>query len=238
MSIIGAAAPYWSDVPIAPLANSTVALPASTISSPALPGRHDGRDPAIRIDLSDKVKSILARASSDQDVADRLKAFVDAHRIDIDDGSQQDTSSSDQDSSTDIKLAFEQLSGGGPAADASQDFQVTPGFDGTSFLDHRFSSTGEFSGFSDVGTNVAVQAYRRGNKEYITVSESEVAATSVAASSDAGQVSATSTGTHTQSLTFAVNFKTGAISVTQSEFTSISTAVKIGQPISSFSTFA
>ena len=54
------------------------------------------RDPATRVDLSDKVKDILARASNDQDVADRLKAFVESHRTNNNDGSAQDGSSSGQ----------------------------------------------------------------------------------------------------------------------------------------------
>lgn len=226
MSIIGAAAPYRGDNPISPLADSADTRPASTIPSPASAGRHHRRDPATRIDISDKVKSILARAGSDQDVADRLKAFVRAHRIDIGDGSTQDTSSSDQGSNTDINQAFEQLSGGSQPADGSQD------------LDGSFQIAGESAGFSGFAANVAVQAYRRGNKEYITFSESEIAATSVTASSAAGAVSATSTGTHTASLTFAVDFRTGAVSLSQSESTSVSTAVHIEQPTSSFSSVA
>jgi hypothetical protein len=173
------------------------------------------------------VKGILARASSDQDVADRLKAYVEAHRIDISDGPTQDSSSSDQNPSTDINQAFEQLSGGSPAADDSQDSQPAQG-----------GATGAFSGLSSFESNVAVQAYRRGNKEYITFSESEIAATSVNASSGAGAVSATSAGTHTQSVTFAIDFRTGAVSVSQSEATSVSTSVQIQQPTPSFSTFA
>lgn len=224
MSIIGAAAPYRGDIPISPLADSADTRPASTIPSPASSGRHERRDRATRIDLSDKVKSILARANSNRDVADRLKAFVRAHRIDIGDGSPQDTSSSDQGSNTDINRAFEQLSGGSQPADGSQD------------LDGSFQVAGESAGFSSFGAEMAVQAYRRGNKEYITFSESEIAATSVTASSDAGEVSATSTGTHTQSLTFAFDFHTGAVSVAQSESTSVSTAVQIRQPTPSFST--
>jgi len=219
MSIIGAGALFPRDVPTSPFTGSSDALPVSTIPASE---HHNHRAPATRIDLSDKVKDILARASTDQDVADRLKAFVESHHRD---GSTRDASPSDL--STDINKAFEQLSGGSPAADDSQDSQSAQ--DGT---------TGSFSGFSSREANVAVQAYRRGNKEYITFSESEIAATSVSASSDAGSVSATSAATHTASLTFAIDFRTGAISIAASESTSVSTAVQIQQPTFSFSAFA
>jgi hypothetical protein len=219
MSIIGAAALFPRDVPTSLFTGSSDALPVSATPSAR---HHNHRAPATRVDLSDKVKDILARANTDQDVADRLKAFVDSHRRD---GSALDASSSDL--STDINKAFEQLSGGSPAADDAQDSQSAQ--DGT---------TGSFSGFSSREANVAVQAYRRGSKEYITFSESEVAATSVAASSEAGAVSATSAATHTASVTFAIDFRTGAISIAASESTSVSTAVRIDQPSSSFSAFA
>jgi hypothetical protein len=217
MSIIGAAALFPRDVSTSLFTGPSDALPASATPSQAPWGHRHRRDPATRIDLSDKVKDILARASTDQDVADRLKAFVESHRRD---GSAQDSSPSDESSSTDINEAFDRLTHGIPAADDSQDL------DGVS------------SGFSSREANVAVQAYRRGNKEYITFSESEVAATSVSASSDAGSVSATSAATHTASLTFAIDFRTGAISIAASESTSVSTAVRIDQSNSSFSTIA
>src|SRR5215813_492138 len=64
------------------------APPASARSnSGTVPG--NDRGPATTIFLSDKVKSILARATADQDVADRLKAFVEAQRPNgADDGSK------------------------------------------------------------------------------------------------------------------------------------------------------
>ena len=102
------------------------------------------------------------------------------------------------------------------ASDGS--FQIAiVGPDGTGFLDRRFGTSGEFSGFSNLGPDLAAQDYQRGNKEYITFSESEAAATSVTASSDAGTVSATSSATHTASVTFVVDFTTGGISMLRSE---------------------
>lgn len=222
MSIVSAAALFPRDVPTS-LFGSFDAGSASTnpFQAPSEHhGHHHGR--ATRVDLSDKVKDILARAGSDQDAADRLKAFLAAHRRG---GSVQDNSSSD--SSTDINEAFKRLTQGAPTTDGSQDPESAQ--DGT---------TSAFSASSSYEANVAVQAYRRGSKEYITLSESEIAATSVNTSSGAGTVSATSTGTHTQSVTFAIDFRTGAVSVSQSEYLSVSTAVQIAQTNPSFSAFA
>ncbi len=271
MSAIGTASPFARDIPPLSLANSpgtSQAADGTTAPGAADAGSSSHRHPATRIDLSDKIKAILARASSDQDVADRLKAFVESHRANNGDGPTQHGSSSDQSSSADVNKGFEQLSGGSPADDGSDgpvqvarnfatglkaggytisavarasdgSFQIAiVGPDGTGFLDRRFGTTGEFSGFSNLGPGVAAQEYQRGNKEYITFSESDAAAISVTASSGAGTVSTTSTGTHTASTTFVVDFDTGSISLAQSEATSVSTTVQIRAPGSAFSTVA
>jgi hypothetical protein len=213
----------------------------------------------------------LARASSDQDVADRLKAFVQSHRIGGgNDGSAQDGSSANQGSKVDVNQSFEQLSGGSPASGDSQDLQPVQvvksfatglkaggytisalasdrdgssriaifGPDGASFLDQRFGTTGEFSGFSNLGPGVTAQEYQSGNKEYITFSQDDAASVSVSASSDAGAISATSTATHTSSVTFVVDFNTGGISLTQSEAVSVSTTAQVTLPGSTFSSLA
>jgi hypothetical protein len=270
MSAIGTATSYGSDLSSLLASSSQTSDPAQA-SAPAAtsdPGSSSDRDPATRVDLSDKVKDILARARNDQDVADRFKAFVESHRINNADGStQDDSSSSDQSSKTDVNKGFEQLSGGTPADDSYAPVQVAKNFatglkaggytisavgrasdgsfqiaiagpDGTGFLDRRFGTTGEFAGFSNLGPGTAAQEYQRGDKEYITFAQSDAAAVSVTASSDAGTVSATSTGTHTASTTFVVDFNTGAISLLQSETTSVSTTAQIALPGSSFSTIA
>jgi hypothetical protein len=274
MSAIAPANSYTSDIAAALLANSD-GTSQSSPSEPAAPaatsaGSSHGRDPATRVDLSDKVKDILARAGNDQDVADRLKAFVESHRINNNDGTSRDGSSSGHNSGADVNKGFEQLSGGTSTSDDSADYQPVQvaksfatglsadgysisavgrasdgsfqiaivGADGTSFLDRRFGTSGEFSGFGNLGPGTAAQAYQRGNKEYITFSESEAAATSVTASSDAGSVSATSSATHTAQVTFVVDFSTGGISMLRSESTSVSTAVQINKPGSAFSATA
>jgi len=275
MSTIGTAASYASDISALLLSDSADAQSPAPASSASADGGADTssdqtRDPATRVDLSDKIKDILARASTDQDVANRLKAFVESRRSGNTDGTGQDKSSSSQSGTTDVNQAFEQLSGGTPATDDSQDYapvEVAKNFatglkadgytisavarasdgsfqveimgpDGKSFLDRRFGTSGEFSSFSGIKDGVVAQSYQQGNKEYITFAQSTAAATGVAASSDAGTISATSSGTRTDSVTFVVDFGTGAISMTQSESLSVSTAVQVSQPGSTFSTLA
>jgi hypothetical protein len=277
MSTIGTAATYASD--IAALLSGSADTPLATGSNASASGNADAgadptRGPATRVDLSDKIKDILARASSDRDVANRLKAFVESRRAGNadgqDTGTARDPSSSSQSSTTDVDQAFEQLSGGTQATADSQDcapvdvarnfatglkadgysisavarasdgsFQVEiVGPDGKSFLDRRFGTSGEFSSFGGIRAGGSAQSYQQGNKEYITFSQGTAAATSVSASSAAGAVSATSSGTRTDSVTFVVDFSTGAISMTQAESLSVSTAVQISQPGSTFSTVA
>jgi hypothetical protein len=270
MSTIGTAASYGSD-PSSLLAGFAQTSADADPSAPATasdPGSTRAHDPATRIDLSDKVKAILARASTDQDVADRLKAFVQSRRINDADGSDQDNSSSGRSAKTDVNKGFEQLSGRTPSDDDSDgpvqveknfstgltadgytisaaaragdgSFQIQiVGPDGKGFLDRRFGTSGEFATFGGIGAGVAAQSYQRGNKEYITFSESEAAAVNVTASSDAGTISATSTGIHTASTTFVVDFTTGAISMLQSEATAVSTTARVTQAGSAFSTVA
>jgi len=273
MSAIGTASSFAGD--ISPFFGASAGTPpvagtpGSSPSGESGPATGSGHDPATRVDLSDKVKAILARASSDQDVADRLKAFVASLRSGSANGSAPDNSSSpDQSSNADVNKGFEQLSGGWPPEDGSDgpvevgknfatglkadgytisavgrasdgSFQVQiVGPDGQSFLDRRFGTTGEFSSFGGIGAGVAAQSYQRGNKEYITFSESEAAAVNVTASSDAGTISATSTGTHTASTTFVVDFSTGDISLLQSEAISVSTTAQVALPGTGFSTIA
>lgn len=275
MNAIGTADSYASDISSYLLANSSgPSAPAGGSPAPGTTGASfdGGRGPATRVDLSDRVKDILARANTDRGVADRLQAFVDSRRSNGASSSGRGASSSGQNATVDVNEAFEQLSGGTPADDGSYtpiqvaknfatglkasgysvsaigrasdgSFQVQiVGPDGQSFLDRRFGTTGEFSTIGGV-TSGAVQSYQRDNKEYVTFSDNEVAATSVTASSDAGTVSAISVGAHSASVTFVVDFSTGAISMAQTEQTSVSTSVQIGSPVdsgpgSTFSTLA
>src|ERR1700760_1413106 len=137
MSTIGTAASYASDISTL-LSGSSDTQPAASASSASPSGTADAAsdpasNPATRVDLSDKIKGILARASTDQDVANRLKAFVESRRANNangngntneagqNTGSAQD-SSSNQSSTTSVSAAFAQLSGGTQAPDAPQDY--------------------------------------------------------------------------------------------------------------------
>lgn len=126
MSAVGTANSYASD--ISPLLISNSSGPSQAAGAGTAPGTADAssgsdRDPATRLDLSDRVKDILARASSDRDVADRLKAFVEQLRSGTANASVQNASPSDQNAASAVDQAFEQLSGGAQTASDSQDDQ-------------------------------------------------------------------------------------------------------------------
>ena len=163
--------------------------------------------------MSDQVKQTLSRAISDRGTADRLRAFVERRESKGANASAQDASpSSGQDAASDVTQAFEQLSGG--------------------------TSTGEFSTAIGGSNGVSAQSYQSDNQEYITFSDSEVAATNVTASSNAGTISTTSVGTFTGSVTFVVDFATAAISMEQTESASVATSVQIDSNQSTFSTLS
>ena len=208
MSAVGTVNSYASDIPSLLIGNSFGGPQASAATDSS-----QDRGPATFVDLSDRVKQTLSHAISDRGTADRLRAFVEQRGLKGANASAQDTSpSSDQDAASDVTQAFEQLSGG--------------------------TSTGEFSTANGTSDGVSVQSYQTDNEEYITFSDSEVAATNVTASSNAGTISTTSVGTHTGSVTFVVDFATGAISMEQAESTSVATSVQIDSNQSTFSTLA
>jgi hypothetical protein len=115
-------------------APSTSAAPGFNVA----PG--DDRGPATNIVLSDKVKSILARATADQDVADRFKAFVDAQRPDGADGSSKGSGHSGA-KRHDVNKAFAQLTAAAQAADSSDDLSPVK-------AEHDFSNGVQVDGFT------------------------------------------------------------------------------------------
>lgn len=277
MNAIDAANSYASDLASLLFSGPSDSPPAASSNGPDAgsgagsdPAPASDNSPATRVDLSDKVKDILARASSDQVVADRFQAFVEQHRSNGTDAPSHDGRSRSHHHHFDVNKGFAQLSGASSGDDGSDDnapvqveqnfatglkadgytisavgrardgsFQIQiVGPDGNSFFDRRFGTSGEFSTFGGIGPGEAAQSYQRGNKEYITFSDSEAAATSVTASSDAGYVSATSAATHTASVTFVVDFSNGSISMAKSEQTAVSTTVQIGTPGSKLSALA
>jgi hypothetical protein len=99
--------------------SSSSADPASSDASNTATG--DSHGPATDVQLSDKVKAILAQARTEQSVAERLQAFVQSRRADNGDGAQADAE-------TDIDKAFQQLTGGNAqAADGTQTPSPVPG---------------------------------------------------------------------------------------------------------------
>ena len=202
MSAVRTAGSYASDIPSLLIGNSFDQSQSSQGSATNVVSSDD-RGPATLVDLSDRVKQLLAHSISDRETADRLRALVEQSRATGENASAEDGSSSDQDAATE---AFEQLSGG----------------------------TAVIGGSGDV----SVQSYQSDNKEYITFSNSEIAATNVTASSNGGTVSTSSVGTQTGSLTFVVDFATGAISMEQAVSTSVATSVQIGSNQSALSTLA
>lgn len=209
MSAVGTANSYASDIRSLPIGNPFGGPQASAANTDP----SQDRGPATLVDLSDRVKRTLGRAIIDREIADRLRAFVEQSGLKGANASAQDQSpSSDQYAASDVTQAFEQLSGG--------------------------TSTGEFSTAIGGSDGVSVQSYQSNNQAYITFSDSEVAATNVTASSNAGTISTTSVGTLTGSVTFVVDFATGAISIEQAESTSVATSVQIGSNQSTFSTLA
>jgi hypothetical protein len=147
MSAIGTATSYASDISALLLSNSSDASTASsssptTQSAPASDPNSGDRGPATSVQLSDKVKAILAQASSDAVVATRLENFVQSQRS----GNAATTSSSNGDSSsstaqtTDVNQAFAQLTGSDtqPATDNSGPVEAS----------HDFSNGVKFGGYT------------------------------------------------------------------------------------------
>ena len=139
MSAIGTATSYASDISSLLLSSSsdtsTTAGPPTaappTASAPA--SDSNDRGPATSLQLSDKVKSILAQASSDAVVAERLQAFVQSRHTGggSSDGSS-DGSSTSQSATIDVNQSFAELSGNAGssgASDIDQPVQVVKSFD-------------------------------------------------------------------------------------------------------------
>jgi hypothetical protein len=135
-------------------ANAVASLPANDAADASAPEADSGpisgtassadrdRGPATDVVLSDKVKSILARATTDQDVAERLKAFVEAHRT----GGADETSKGSDGAAADAKgndvnETFKRLTAGSQADSSEDSFAPV---DAT----HDFSNSVQFEGFT------------------------------------------------------------------------------------------
>jgi hypothetical protein len=226
----------------------------------------DRRGPATNVDLSDKVKAILTEAKTDQSVAERLEAFVESRRADAGDNPKADTVAKTDIDETFQRLTGgttgpaespPALSPVEPAINFSDQAQIAGfslsvtadaktgafsttinGPDGLNFSDKRFGQSGEVSGSQGVGPGTTVSSYQASNVEYVTFTQDEAAAASVAASSGAASVSASAAAAHSYSLTFAIDFTTGSIQATQSDVSSASVTAQASQGNSSVSVLA
>jgi hypothetical protein len=147
MSAIGTATSYASDISALLLSNSSDASAAdsaspTTQSAPGSDPNSSDRGPATSVQLSDKVKAILAQASSDAVVAARLENFVQSQRTNNAATSQSPSgdSSSSTTQTTDVNQAFAQLtdSSAQPADDSSGPVEAV----------HDFSNGVKFNGFT------------------------------------------------------------------------------------------
>jgi hypothetical protein len=235
--------------------SSSSADPASSDASN--PATGDSRGPPTNVELSDKVKAILAEAKTDQSVAERLQAFVQSRRADNGEGPQADA-----ESKTDIDKAFQRLTGSDaqPADSSSASGPVEPtidfsdqaqiggfsvsvtadaktgafstvinGPDGLSFFDKRFGQGDGVSGFQGSGPGITEGEYQVGNVEYVSFTQSEAAAVSVTASSGSESVAASAAAAHSYSVTFAIDFTTGSIQATQSDVSTASVTAQVSQ---------
>jgi hypothetical protein len=115
---------------------------------------------------------------------------------------------------------------------------IINGPDGLSFSDQRFGRGDEVGGSQGVGPGTAVGSYQAGNVEYVTFTQSEAASVSFSTSSDAETVAASAAAAHSYTATFAIDFTTGSIQVTQSDISTASVTAQISQGNSSLSIVA
>jgi hypothetical protein len=205
-------------------------------------------DPVDTVNLSDRAKATLARARTDQVVADALSAQLAAAR------DKQGKNPAPEKSSPDIITSFERLAGISTSDDTTRPGVTMPevnfigglkaggftisakgsattksseidivGPNGFSFMDKVFGNgtgaAGEFAGGS-VATGMNVTSEKAGNKEYITVSEASAAVSVVAAGGHSVQGA---TSAQSSSTTFVVDFSTGQISMLQTNVSSAAT---------------
>ena len=219
----------------------------------------DDRGPATDVVLSDKVKSILAKATTDQSVAEHLKAFVESHRT----GGAHDAPKRGP-KTDDVNAAFQRLTAGKQTdngsddlapVEAAHDFSNSVNFEGftlsvaaragdgsfrtemvgpngVSFFDFRFGHSGEVTGFSGLKPGMGASSYQTGNVEYITLTENDAAALSTTVSADAGTISTNAVASHSSQITFAIDFTTGAIQATKADAWTSSANAQISPSVS------
>jgi len=111
------------------------------------------------------------------------------------------------------------------------------GPNGIQWDDQRFGRNGEVSG-ARLPPGMGMTSAQSGNMEYITFYQTNVSAESVTASSDAGTLSSNSISARTASMTFAIDFNTGAIHSVQSEQLAYAATTQFNPSASPFSRVA
>jgi hypothetical protein len=185
--------------------------------------------------LSDKVKAVLARAKTDQSVADQLKAFVSKHRhqggssqeatSDSLQAASNDSSQTSSDSKTDIDKAFDKLTAGNAAQDpaaSSQDGAQTGDVSTSVTVNAQSGSTetivnGQGWSYADFksGNFEEITQYSSQTGEYdVTYTLTDAAAASATASSNSGAASASAAEAQSDPITFGWTSPTGSFSGT------------------------
>jgi hypothetical protein len=109
---------------------------------------------------------------------------------------------------------------------------------GIQWTDQRFGRNGEVSGGTVPKGMGMMSAQTAGNMEYITFYETDFSAESVTASAEAGTLSSSSISAHSASMTFAIDFTTGAIHSVQSEQSAYAATTQFNPSASQFSRVA
>jgi hypothetical protein len=270
---------------VLPPGQLTAATSKQATSTSDTPG--SDRGPATQVNLSDHVKAVLARANTEQVVADRLKAFVESRSTHGNAPANQasgavPTHSSDNGSSagsaSKVDTAFAQLTAvnqktvtiAGIAASSGTDdsplkgsFSPTKSFDieaqidgfnvsvqanagtgasstvvtgpGGLVFNKVLSSSAGISGSTNTNGWLGGVTYGGNNVEDVTFWRDSSASSSVATASSDGSAAAVSASVeHAESITFAIDFSTGSISVAQTTVDTAS-ASQTSQPKGSVS---
>jgi len=98
-----------------------------------------------------------------------------------------------------------------------------------SFFDKRFGRSAGVAGGTAPAPDITVGSEQTGNVQYITFTQSDAAAASATASSGSDSVTASATEAHVSSVTFAIDFTTGAIQVTQADASTASATAQVNQ---------
>jgi hypothetical protein len=115
---------------------------------------------------------------------------------------------------------------------------IVNGPNGLQGWDKRFGMSAGGGGFEGLRPGLSAGEYQAGNVEYFTFSQNVAATADVTVSSDGGTASASAVCAQSSTLTFAIDFTTGAIHATQSDLSVAATRSQVAPPASSLSILA